>query len=864
LLGRERVRERVRIILKKLHGLMHSSQCSLAVGFAAALLLLGTALGEAAEQKTPVSQKVPAPQAPAPMLVAPIPVAEVAARATEVSNLLRRMSTLLEPRPQIELIQRLLPEVSKNIELEFSETKKIFQGQPTLAVLQTWQQLWEKRQREMTRWLSLLTLHVAQLQDASNQLANLRKTWGQTGNAAKASKAPGPILQQIDATIAAIEEVQTPMQTRRSTMLDLQDRVAQEVMRCGTVLAEISEAQKKAVGGLLKRETPPIWSAELWARGRAEGPTRVRGVAASKWADLKQYLHDSSKGMPIHIGLFLVLVVLLCSMRRQVQRWAAVGEGSRLATTVFDRPYAAALIGTLFVATSPVLSTLPAVRELSNVLQLMPMIRLTESVVDQRLVRGLYAFVVLFAFDTVRQALAGVPLVEQALILLEMFAGVTLLAVLLTVESLRRSRSQATELARLNAFRVAATLVLLSLAAGLVAGALGYVRLARLLTSVIFGGGALALALFAYVRVLGGVVAFVLRVWPLRLLQMVQHHCKLLERRIYRVLVLGAVAAWLGRILDYIGLFQPALSLGKAVLAAKLERGAISISVGDVLAFVLTVWVSYLLSRFLRFVLQEDVYPRMGIARGLSFAISSLLHYVILALGFVVGMGLLGVNLTKVTVLAGAFGVGIGFGLQSIVNNFVSGLILLFERPIHVGDIVEIGDLQGEVKRIGIRSSVVRTWIGSDIIVPNSQLVSEKVTNWTLGDELRRIDVPVGVSYGSEPKKMIELMEEVAASHPLVLKQPAPRALFMGYGDSSINFELRAWTDQFAKWYQIRSDLTVALYHAVREAGMVFPFPQREVRLLGDYKTGAEAGGSQSSPPEEHTDSASGSKGGEG
>ena len=242
--------------------------------------------------------------------------------------------------------------------------------------------------------------------------------------------------------------------------------------------------------------------------------------------------------------------------------------------------------------------------------------------------------------------------------------------------------------------------------------------------------------------------------------------------------------------LDYVGLFGPVLSLGRAILTAKLERGSISISVEDILAFLLTVWVSYLLSSIHSLCAPGGCVSTDADRARLSYAISSLLHYVILALGFVVGLGVLGVNLSKVTVLAGAFGVGIGFGLQSVVNNFVSGLILLFERPIHVGDTVEVGNLQGQVQRIGIRSSIVRTSQGAEIIVPNSQLVSEQVTNWTLSDQLRRIDLPVGVNYGAEPKKVIELMEAVAAAHPQVLKQPAPRALFVGYGDSSINFEL--------------------------------------------------------------------------
>jgi len=167
-----------------------------------------------------------------------------------------------------------------------------------------------------------------------------------------------------------------------------------------------------------------------------------------------------------------------------------------------------------------------------------------------------------------------------------------------------------------------------------------------------------------------------------------------------------------------------------------------------------------------------------------------------------------------------------------VVNNFVCGLILLFERPIHVGDMVEIGNLLGEVRHIGIRASTVHTRQGADIIVPNAQLVTEKVTNWTLSDKLRRLELPVGVNYGASPKKVIEILETVARATPRVLSNPPPRALFMGYGDSSINFELRVWTDESIFWRQVRSNLGVAVYDAVLEAGMAFPFPQREIRLV--------------------------------
>jgi small-conductance mechanosensitive channel len=273
--------------------------------------------------------------------------------------------------------------------------------------------------------------------------------------------------------------------------------------------------------------------------------------------------------------------------------------------------------------------------------------------------------------------------------------------------------------------------------------------------------------------------------------------------------------------------------MAEAFFNTRLERGSISTSVGDIVAFLLTLLAAYLLSAFIRFVLEEDVYSRTRIATGQSYAVSSLLNYSILAIGFVVALGVLGLDLNKVTVLLGAFGVGIGFGLQSVVNNFVSGLILLFERPIHVGDTVQVGNFQGRVRRIGIRASIVRTAQGAEIIVPNAQLITQDVTNWTLSDRLRRIDLPVAVIAGAAPKKVIELIEAVARAHPQVLDDPAPRCLFMNYADKAINFELRAWTD-FANSGQVHSDLTVAIYEAVNAAGMSFPFPPREARLLGD------------------------------
>jgi potassium-dependent mechanosensitive channel len=206
-----------------------------------------------------------------------------------------------------------------------------------------------------------------------------------------------------------------------------------------------------------------------------------------------------------------------------------------------------------------------------------------------------------------------------------------------------------------------------------------------------------------------------------------------------------------------------------------------------------------------------DVYPRVNLKRGLAYAISNTLHYLILVVGFFLAVAALGLDMTRVTILAGAFSVGVGFGLQNIFNNFISGLILLFERPINVGDVVQIEDASGVVERIGIRASIIRTTNGSEVIMPNGKLISERLINWTLSSRQHGIELPIGVAPGTDPKRVIALLEETAAAHPRIIGDPPPQALVVKLGADSLSLELRAWTDHAEQWMQIRSELAIAI-----------------------------------------------------
>ena len=292
-----------------------------------------------------------------------------------------------------------------------------------------------------------------------------------------------------------------------------------------------------------------------------------------------------------------------------------------------------------------------------------------------------------------------------------------------------------------------------------------------------------------------------------------------------------AVVVWASGTLESLQIFPVVSGAVLAALDRRWSVGTLEVSVGDVLAFCLAVWLSMLLSRLIRFVLEEDVLPRVDLPRGVPGAISMVTHYLILSLGFLVALAAAGIELGRFAILAGALGVGIGFGLQNLVNNFVSGLILIFERPIQVGDVIEVGTMLGEVRRIGIRASTVRTRDGAEVIVPNGNLISSEVINWTLSDRRRRIQLPVGVAYGTDPRKVIPLLVGAASLHDAVLPSPEPEALFAGFGESSLDFSLRFWISHFEDWRRVQSDVAMAVNDALKEAQIEIPFPQRDLHV---------------------------------
>jgi small-conductance mechanosensitive channel len=782
---------------------------------------------------------------------AAVPAADIVISAERANQELRSIRSNVETDPTIEELESRLPELlAVRDELSANPASLHPEGLSRRA-LQSVDQQWTSYRGRLERWQTRLTERSGALGRESEKLGPLRAAWEVTSEVAAEQGYPEAAVTVIGSVLAAFDSLETQIRSRLEVVLTLQNQVADLDNQASEVLARIDAAQEEARLGLFAPERPPIWTAiaawdetVTWAQVKESLQEDIRG--------LSRFLDDSADRLPAQAVFLVLVLVAVIALRRRSKSWAEEDPELEASAKVLDRPISVTILVMvitmrLFHAGAPL-----AVLDLNRLLLLIPLLRLLPRLLHPALRRPLYGFAALWLLNDLLTFLPEGSAVQRVSLLL-----ITALALAALVWFLRVPGPAAAEghgrwpRAALRVSRLG----LVPLAGALVADILGFVDLARLLTSGTLTSVMIAAALYAALEVVEVAVRLILRTETAQSIASVRRYTSMLIRRTIDGARFLAVALWAGFTLEWFDLLRPVVDAATAVLRASLSVGKLSVSLENILVFVLAIWVAMLASRLTRFVLEQDVYPRLALPRGVPGTISKVFHYVILGLGLFVAFAAAGINFGSLAILAGALGVGIGFGLQAIVNNFVSGLILIFERPIQVGDTIELDALKGTVVHIGIRASTVRTFDGAEVIVPSADLITDRVVNWTLSDRLRRIEVAVGVAYGTNPHQVKNILLDVAREQPDCLDHPEPFVLFRGFGESSRDFFLRFWTSNFENWLTIQSDATFAVHDALEAAGIEIPFPQRDLHLksVDDAKVGrtvTEALGDHSELPE--------------
>jgi potassium efflux system protein len=803
---------------------------------AVALLAVPLQVTQAQERSQP-EQAVDTARAAQPSA---IPAAQIVVQGERTSAVLREIRSVVRPDPLIEELADRLPElVATGDELLADPASHDPEGLSRRA-RESVRHEWVRYKSRLDGWQERLTGRSQRLGREEERLGRERAVWEVTARVAREEGYPEAAAEEIASMLAAFDGVAAEIRSRIDVVLSLQNRVANLNREATDALARLGTAESKARLGLFTPESPPLWRV-IASPGEGGSWAEVRRSLLENLRGLSEFWEDSADRLPIQGACLAIFLALVVGLRRRAKRWAEDDPELEESTRVFDRPLSVTIL--VLVLTLRIFhpQTPLIVTDLNRLLFLIPLLRLLPGLLHPEARRPLYFLAALWLVNELLSTLLPPASLSQRLGLLT----VSTLALAGFGWFLRHPGPAAAGM-RERLPRPVITIARLgaiALMGAIVANILGFVDLATLLTVATLASVLLALGLFVGIEVVIGLARLLLHTEFAQSLASVRRYPDLLIRRATGLAKLAALVAWAGLTLSWFDLLEPIVGVAEAVLRAPLSVGSLSISLGNILVFVLAVWLAAMASRLTRFVLEQDVFPRLALPRGVPGAVSKLSHYVVIGLGLMVAFAAAGIDLSSLALLAGALGVGIGFGLQAIVNNFVSGLILIFERPIQVDDTIELDTLKGTVKHIGIRASTVRTFDGAEVIVPNADLISGRVVNWTLSDRLRRIEVPVGVAYGTDPHRLKEILLEVARAQPKALERPEPFVLFQGFGESSLDFFLRFWTSDFENWLTIQSDATYAVHDALDAAGIEIPFPQRtlHIRSSGALPT-AESG----------------------
>ncbi len=794
----------------------------------AALALLGSALVASAQPAARPAATAAQSAQGAASTITPIPIPEIAQRAEQGTTLLRSA-----PAPDASEFHEAELELSGAadwIDKHHVSTMETLASSPSDNALASLTDSWQAMRSRLVALNGKLTRRATFAQQRVEQIETMRATWVATQTSAREGAAPSTVLEQIDGTMAVIAAARRNADDGLAYLLALQARTVKVITRCDDALARIAEAEHARVGSLLAPEALPMWAPEARRLMWEDLGQRLRDAVRDMLERARDYMAGQTARLPLQIALFALTLALMHLARRAARGSADKQPSEAAAAQVFELPLSSALVVTLiptaWIYPQPPRVVISAV----SILVLLPTVLIVRRLASPAIVPAVYALAAFFLADRVRDVCSVLPVLEQWVFLFQMVCGIVFLALGVRSARLLRASGHEPALGWQRAIVVVLWAQVFLLVAALFTGACGYMRLARLLGNAVLGSDYAALVLYAGARVGEGFIAYALRALPLRDLLIVQRQRPLVERRLTLALRWLSVGAWGYFTLDSLAVLGPITSVGSTVLGARYVRGSVSVSLGDAVAFVLTVWAVFVVSSFVRFVLDGEVYPRVRLPRGAAYALATIVHYVIIVIGFAVAVAALGIDLNRLTIVAGALGIGVGIGLQNVVSNFVSGLILLLERRLHVGDAVQLGTLEGRIREIGIRASTIQTWDGAEVIVPNAALTSERVTNWTLSDALRRVTLDVGVAYSGDPRHVLEILRGVATAHPKALPDPPPVALCIGFGESALKFQLRAWT-RVDDAESFLSQVAIAVHDALSAAKIEIPFPQRDVHI---------------------------------
>jgi len=778
---------------------------------------------------SPLRSQEAAPASSSDTLQPTIPIENIPTASGETSLLILRESEALISPGQIALEKvendSLLALVDSLLAQERSIDLQILDGRS----LNNKRSLWRGYQKKTKSQIDQLRGFLDNLGGTKTRIEEEAVLWRNTLENIDTSVVDSVTLETIEGIILLSDSINQTIVTRTNEVLSLQNQLTAYDVEINDLIERINTLLIQREGEILSKTHPSLFELDYSSPDQWWAGEYLQLFFEEERGVLETYYQNNQRAFISFLGFLLLLLGFFFYLKNRVKE--IIPENPTISQyglkRILSRPASVALTLGIFSAGLFFKNQPPIIVDLTIIILVIPLLDIGFHISKKRGYPYLAVFGVLSLLRFLNDILPPEMLLHRFILLVA--AG---LEVIFLYRLIRLMRTEAFSSKLLQQFiLLLINFHLIAAFIGLAANLLGYLNLADTAIDTAINNTLVGLLLVISATTLIGLIQLGIDGRLFGQLNFVRNRSKQLKSQTVKVIMFLATLVWLDAIIRTLGIGKNFYTWMGDVLSREISLGDISFTLGKVLLFFLVIWLSIIISRFIRYVLEDDVLSRMTLKKGVPRMISSVITYALITIGVLLAVNAVGIPLNQLTIIFSAFSVGIGFGLQNVVNNFVSGIILLFERPVQIGDTVEVGGLIGTVSSMGIRSSHIRTFDGAEVIVPNGHLISNEVTNWTLNDKRRRIEIIAGVAYGSDVHKVQELLLDIINQHPDIIKIPKPIVLFNNMSESSLDFRMLFWTDKFDDWIRIRSEVIFLVHDTLYREGISIPFPQRDLHI---------------------------------
>jgi small-conductance mechanosensitive channel len=762
----------------------------------------------------------------------PISVNRLVQEMEELRSLINLNSKKVAPSARLKRIDSLYPVYKNLIANEESKAREFLVSNPNQQKINNLVKRWEEYRVQLGGWETEITAYVDRNLRLVKVFESESQVWELTYDRAKEETVPQELLTNVREMINSLKAIDKQTKEYNYTYLRLQTRINRLRQTVVEMTQTLYDKRDSETYKLFHQRHEPIWQVSLKEEdGSQETGTRPETLVDSgvRVSELYQ-THKEKLYFLIVLGLGMAAFIIY--LRKELIKTLgqeAAGNNASASYLLFRMPGLAIAFILLFIGR---LQLLEGTRFLGDILLFALLLLAIFLIMHQipRRYQGLIYFSILFIILDSIKTYVWFQSVHYRIYMLGEAILMSGVLFYYTRPYLETRQQMTTYLGRfmIRLVPLAYFLCAVSVASNI----LGYTNLSDLTLKMCTQSGIAVIIAYALLLVFQSIFVSWLEQRFNRSEDPDLEELAFLRKRTVQFLRFVVIFLFTIGFLNIIDELRTVTDFLSSAMNEPYVVGNLTFTLGSIFMFLLILLLSYISSRLISFLVSDDygLLRFFKLPKGIPTAISLVLRYSIIAFGIVLALSYLNVDLSKFNLMAGALGLGIGFGLQTVISNFVSGLILVFERPIHVGDTVEVNNLLGTVNRIGVRSSSVITYDGAEVVVPNNNLIANDLINWTLSNNIKRIEILIGTTYGSDPNRILQILLDEVSKNPDALKDPEPQALFSEFGESSLNFKLRFWV-HFEAGLKAKSDISIGIYNEFAAQGIEIPFPQQDVHI---------------------------------